>query len=1087
MPTIEAIRRIRIEQVSTGGEAVRRDLQATADAQQQIGTAAEAAATVTETAARRQLSAGSSFQRLRDQFDQTSRSATAYQRAMSVLDRASAQGVASAADLARTVALVESRYGAAAVQARAFEEATRRAAAAQKAAWQEAGTQGARQLQNVQASRQLGSLGASGPSSIAANENRRLRADQVQNLAYQAGDIFSSLGSGSNLSTVAFQQGPQIAQVFGGLGGASLKGAFAQAGEAATGLASRVGVVGGALGIVTTATVAAVAAQQSYSSTQTALAQQLSGIGRAAGVTASQINALAPAAAAAGGVSVRSAREMAGEFAATGKIGAEMYGGLIGSVKDYAATTGQDVPSATKALAEAFADPAKGADALDKQLAVLNDTTRENIQRLAAQGDRLGAQKALLDAYRTGLTSATELTSAWGRTTAAVGTTISDIWDKVGGAVDRVVTGGDLETQLATAQKVLEASGARVGGLFGTLMPGVAGSDVSTARDEVNRLQAEIQKRDQRLQQAQQNRLSAEIGDAVRGANPLAEQLKKLEDGATKIRSGLSRLPLDEQGDARKTMEGLAASAKLLREDLMAGGTQFAEAIRSAQFGLRTVGFTQQGRSAAEINRRAESETRAANLNASDPLYRDYQVNAIKERQRLELATLRQQSTISESATGGAFSRLTATLQQQVQAASETFGRAPASIIAAIIDKESSGGRNAGFAQSLGENGKPSSAYGVGQITFGAEQDIQRNRIPGFNRMDPSQQVAGVGAYLDLLVQRRNGDLAAAVGDYFGSQDPTKRAGYTADVFRRAGQMGDASTLGQVRDQDANARALQTANDNLRINTELYGRNGLALDAQITANRMLADQLARGVPLTDALRASIDSFATGSATAAQKLKLVQFGADTAFEREQLGRTSGEQSAYTRARSMIGDTSSPEAQFVIAQQQATDNLRQIRDAGQGAFSGILTDLSHGTSAANAFSSALSRIGDKLISFGTDALFSKAFGSLLGGGGGSSDGIGLGGILSSVFGGGFNPFNGFADGGMIHGPGGPREDRVLARLSPGEYVVNAAATSRHFDLIHAINTGRLPGYAQGGLFTSPTPEVGEEGAYDVRIAA
>ncbi len=46
--------------VSTGGEAVRRDLQATADAQQQIGTAAEAAATVTETAARRQLSAASS-------------------------------------------------------------------------------------------------------------------------------------------------------------------------------------------------------------------------------------------------------------------------------------------------------------------------------------------------------------------------------------------------------------------------------------------------------------------------------------------------------------------------------------------------------------------------------------------------------------------------------------------------------------------------------------------------------------------------------------------------------------------------------------------------------------------------------------------------------------------------------------------------------------------------------------------------------------------------------------------------------------------------------------------------------------------
>lgn len=238
MATIETIRRIRVQQVSEGGETVRRDLLATADAQQRISTAAEAAATVTESASRRQLSAAPAYQRLREQLDQAARSATSFERAMGTIGRASAQGVASTADLARTIALVEERYGAAAVQARAFEEASKRAAAAQKAGWQALGEQGSRQLQNSEASRRISSLGASGPSSTAANENRRLRADQVQNLAYQAGDIFSSLGSGSNLSTVAFQQGPQIAQVFGGPGGASLKGAFAQAGEAATGLAS---------------------------------------------------------------------------------------------------------------------------------------------------------------------------------------------------------------------------------------------------------------------------------------------------------------------------------------------------------------------------------------------------------------------------------------------------------------------------------------------------------------------------------------------------------------------------------------------------------------------------------------------------------------------------------------------------------------------------------------------------------------------------------------------------------------------------------------------------------------------------------
>jgi hypothetical protein len=54
--------------------------------------------------------------------------------------------------------------------------------------------------------------------------------------------------------------------------------------------------------------------------------------------------------------------------------------------------------------------------------------------------------------------------------------------------------------------------------------------------------------------------------------------------------------------------------------------------------------------------------------------------------------------------------------------------------------------------------------------------------------------------------------------------------------------------------------------------------------------------------------------------------------------------------------------------------------------------------------------------------------------------------------------------YAGGGRVSGPGGPREDRVPAMLSPGEFVVNAAATSRHGQLLEAINAQRL---AAGGL--------------------
>lgn len=58
---------------------------------------------------------------------------------------------------------------------------------------------------------------------------------------------------------------------------------------------------------------------------------------------------------------------------------------------------------------------------------------------------------------------------------------------------------------------------------------------------------------------------------------------------------------------------------------------------------------------------------------------------------------------------------------------------------------------------------------------------------------------------------------------------------------------------------------------------------------------------------------------------------------------------------------------------------------------------------------------------------------------------------------------------ADGGLIRGPGGPREDKIPALLSNGEFVVNAAATARNLSALHAINAQR---FANGGV-------VGERG--------
>lgn len=57
--------------------------------------------------------------------------------------------------------------------------------------------------------------------------------------------------------------------------------------------------------------------------------------------------------------------------------------------------------------------------------------------------------------------------------------------------------------------------------------------------------------------------------------------------------------------------------------------------------------------------------------------------------------------------------------------------------------------------------------------------------------------------------------------------------------------------------------------------------------------------------------------------------------------------------------------------------------------------------------------------------------------------------------------------FADGGYITGPGTARSDSIPARLSNGEFVVNAAATAKHRPVLEAINSDRIPKFADGGL--------------------
>ncbi len=902
--------------------------------------------------------------------------------------------------------------------------------------------------------------------------NGRLNAYQAQNLFYQGTDVVASLASGMPLSTIALQQGGQIAPTFMGPGGASVRGIASQAGDALGGLAARIGIAGGALGAFTTALVAAGAAGLSYAASQKELERSLIGRGRASGSTADQINRIANENAGPGNVSVRQAREMGAEFANTGRIGSEMYGSLIRSARDYAATTGQELPGAQKALAEAFADPANGASALNKQLGFLNATSAESIERLARQGDRLGAQRALMDAYSTSLTKARDLTSGWGVVTEAVGNTVSDMWDKIGKAVANSFTGGEtLEARLTEARRLLaEAQGAQ-GGVVDRLT-GNATSEAQRLQGVIGGLQAQIAQRDAQNAAARRNQRDIEIKSLVDGYNQSGQALKRLEDDAKNVARALREGVLDPEGRSLRTMTALQEAARQIKSDMAAGGAAYADAVRAAGFENRNVGTTGVALQRAQIEEQAQNKSIAATRDTQDASDLFAKLQSIEVERVTRLNTLLKETENQAANAGGALARVSGSLREQIIGAAR--GSVTPGIIAGIANKESSNNPNVGFSRSLGEDGRPSSAYGLGQITKGtAEEAVRRGYLPqGFDRTDTSTMAQGIAGVLAMKIDQAGGDVTAGLMAYRGSKDASINRAYAAEVMRKAGQFGDVSSTGLVKDQDALNRGQRDAAENLKNLTRNYGENGAALELEAARRQKYNELLDRGVPAAEAASIAFSGMTDKIVQLGRSAKEIQFQRDLEFERAQLGRSSLDQSVYSQVRSRYGDTTSAEAQGAIGNLREIGMMKEARGAFQDTFGGVVSSLSRGSTAAQAFSQALSRLGDKLITMGTDALGGLLFGGGKGGGGGI-----LGSLVSSLAGGAGGIDAGvtswmpkFADGGMLSGPGGPRSDNLLVRASPGEYIVNAESASKYRSMLDAINSSGLDSlhrFAEGGM--------------------
>ena len=148
-----------------------------------------------------------------------------------------------------------------------------------------------------------------------------------------------------------------------------------------------------------------------------------------------------------------------------------------------------------------------------------------------------------------------------------------------------------------------------------------------------------------------------------------------------------------------------------------------------------------------------------------------------------------------------------------------------------------------------------------------------------------------------------------------------------------------------------------------------------------------------------------------------------------------------------------------------QQQKINTISKIQQTSNQLakdFSGAITDWITG---AKSFGDAMKSILQQLISqLIQAALYATIVAACTGGGGGFAA------RWKGAFG------KGFATGGSVAGPGTGTSDSIPAMLSNGEYVLNAQAVDRlGVPFLNGLNTGRLRGFASGGL-------VGSGGAYN-----
>lgn len=349
-----------------------------------------------------------------------------------------------------------------------------------------------------------------------------------------------------------------------------------------------------------------------------------------------------------------------------------------------------------------------------------------------------------------------------------------------------------------------------------------------------------------------------------------------------------------------------------------------------------------------------------------------------------------------------------------------------------------------------------------------------------------------INRVLELVASTTAGSTTPAIaglaGTLGGLSSAFAEASRQAAIFREQQQQAmmqgppvemftanQAFVAEQERINGLTAEQLELENEIARVKSEAKREEAPIGDAQalaIAKGRLSAEE--RRAKIADASKAAAKSGSSAASEAEREREAVlDLIEQLEYEQSVIGMTQQQKEVANALRRAGAAATDEERQAITdlvnatyleqeALQATAEQMEQLHSIASSAIQGLVSDLMDGKDAGEALGDALEDVANRLISSGLDTLLDNIFNSA----GGSS-----GGNIFTAIAGMFGVKA--ATGGRVSGPGTATSDSIPARLSNGEFVVNAAATKQNLALLQAINSGSVRGFADGGLVAPRMP--------------